>query len=431
MVDYFDIRKKFHEMDQHERLHYLKKITALSKGDIAVIQDPLVAFHFDDANRMIENAIGMLMLPLGIATDFMVNNRDYVIPMATEEPSVIAAASKAAKIAKRSGGFTAEADKSLMLGQVQLISLPISKETAKQIILINKNELLRIANSKSRSIIAKDLEVRELHDKSQNKMGEMLIVELIIDTQNAMGANVINTMCETIAPKVEELTGGRVILRILSNYAIRRLARCKAIFAKNDLGGEHVVEQILYAYAFAYSDTYRAVTHNKGIMNGIDAVALATGQDFRAIEAGAHAYAARDGTYRSLTKWYKTKEGDLAGEIEIPMAVGIVGGVVSVHPISKIALKILAVKTSQELAMVLAATGLAQNLAAIRALASEGIQKGHMKLHARNVAVMAGAKDDLIDIVAKRISDENNVNINRAKDILALLRAKNDKQKLC
>lgn len=418
-------------MDQHERLHYLKKTTALSKRDIAVIQDPLVAFHFDDANRMIENAIGILMLPLGIATDFMVNNRDYVIPMAIEEPSVIAAASKAAKIAKRSGGFTAEADKSLMIGQVQLISLPISKETAKQRILINKNELLQIANSKSRSIIAKDLEVRELHDKSQNKMGEMLIVELIIDTQNAMGANVINTMCETIAPKVEELTGGRVILRILSNYAIRRLARCKAIFAKNELGGEHIVERILYAYAFAYSDTYRAVTHNKGIMNGIDAVALATGQDFRAIEAGAHAYAARDGTYRSLTKWYKTKEGDLAGEIELPMAVGILGGVVSVHPIAKIALKILGVKTSQEFAMVLAATGLAQNLAAIRALASEGIQKGHMKLHARNIAVMAGAKDDLIDIVAKSISDENNVNINRAKDILALLKAKNDKQKLC
>src|SRR5690242_7569383 len=431
MVDYIDIRKKFHEMDQHERLRYLKKITALSKGDIAVIQDPLAAFHFDDANRMIENAIGTLMLPLGIATDFMVNNRDYVIPMATEEPSVIAAASKAAKIAKRSGGFTAEADKSLMLGQVQLISLPISKEAAKQKILINKNELLHIANSKSRYTIAKDLEVRELQDKSQNNMGEMLIVELIIDTQDSMGANVINTMCETIAPKVEELTGGSVILRILSNYATRRLVRCTAIFAKNELGGEHIVERILYAYAFAYSDIHRAVTHNKGIMNGIDAAALATGQDFRAIEAGAHAYAARDGTYRSLTKWYKTKEGDLAGEIELPVAVGIVGGVVSVHPMAKIALKILGVKTSQELAMILAAAGLAQNLAAIRALASEGIQKGHMKLHARNIAVMAGAKGDLIDIVARRISDENNVNINRAKDILALLRTKNDKQKLC
>jgi hydroxymethylglutaryl-CoA reductase len=229
-------------------------------------------------------------------------------------------------------------------------------------------------------------------------------------------------MCETIAPKVEELTGGSVILRILSNYATRRLVRCKAIFAKNELGGEHIVERILYAYAFAYSDIHRAVTHNKGIMNGIDAAALATGQDFRAIEAGAHAYAARDGTYRSLTKWYKTKEGDLAGEIELPVAVGIVGGVVSVHPMAKIALKILGVKTSQELAMILAAAGLAQNLAAIRALASEGIQKGHMKLHARNIAVMAGAKGDLIDSVARRISDENNINIDRAKDILSLLK---------
>jgi hydroxymethylglutaryl-CoA reductase len=415
-------KKKFYEMARHERLHYLKKITALPKRDIAIIQDPLSAFNFDDANRMIENAIGMLMLPLGIATDFMVNSREYLVPMAIEEPSVIAAASKAAKIAKRSGGFTAEADKSLMIGQVQLLPLHTPKEIAKQKILSNKNELLHIANSKSRYTIAKDLEVRELQDKSQNNMGEMLIVELIIDTQDSMGANVINTMCETIAPKVEELTGGSVILRILSNYATRRLVRCKAIFAKNELGGEHIVERILYAYAFAYSDTHRAVTHNKGIMNGIDAAALATGQDFRAIEAGAHAYAARDGTYRSLTKWYKTKEGDLAGEIELPVAVGIVGGVVSVHPMAKIALKILGVKTSQELAMILAAAGLAQNLAAIRALASEGIQKGHMKLHARNIAVMAGAKGDLIDSVARRISDENNINIDRAKDILSLLK---------
>ena len=277
-------------MARHERLHYLKKITALSKRDIAIIQNPLLAFNFDDANRMIENAIGMLMLPLGIATDFMVNSREYLVPMAIEEPSVIAA-SKAAKIAKRSGGFTAEADKSLMIGQVQLLPLHTPKEIAKQKILSNKNELLHIANSKSRYTIAKDLEVRELQDKSQNNMGEMLIVELIIDTQDSMGANVINTMCETIAPKVEELTGGNVILRILSNYATRRLVRCKAIFAKNELGGEHIVERILYAYAFAYSDTHRAVTHNKGIMNGIDAAALATGQDFRAIEAGAHAYA--------------------------------------------------------------------------------------------------------------------------------------------
>jgi hydroxymethylglutaryl-CoA reductase len=425
MVDQINIRKKFHDMNRQERLHYLKKIAALSIQDITVIQDPLSAFDFDNVNRMIENAIGMLMLPLGIATNFLINDKEYVIPMAIEEPSVIAAASKAAKIAKRSGGFTAEAAESLMIGQVQVVSLPISKKAAKKKILINKKKLLRIANSKSRSIMAKDLEVRELQDKSQNSMGEMLLVELIIDTQDAMGANIINTMCETIAPTLEQLTGGIAVLKILSNYATRRLVRCKAVFAKNDLGGEYVVERILYAYAFAYSDIYRAVTHNKGIMNGIDAVALATGQDFRAIEAGAHAYASRDGTYRSLTKWHKTEEGDLAGEIELPMAVGIVGGVVSIHPIAKLTLKILGVKTAKELAMVLAAIGLAQNLAAMRALASEGIQQGHMKLHARNVAVMAGAKGDLIDIIAKRIADENNVNINRAKEIMALLRKTN------
>jgi hydroxymethylglutaryl-CoA reductase len=416
----------------HERLLYLKRTTTLSKRDIAIIQHPLLAFNFDDINRMIENAIGILMIPLGIATDFVINGKEYIIPMAIEEPSVIAAASKAAKIAKRTEGFTAEADKSLMIGQLQLLSLPISKEVAKQKILINKNELLNIANSKSRSIIAKDLEVRELQDKSQNNMGEMLIVELIIDTQDAMGANVINTMCEAIAPKVEELTGGNVNLKIVSNYATRRLVRCKAVFDKNELGGENIVERILYAYAFAYSDTYRAVTHNKGIMNGIDAVALATGQDFRAVEAAAHAYAAREGTYRSLTKWYKTEKGDLAGEIELPMAVGVVGGVASVHPVARVALKILGVKTSQELAMILSAIGLAQNLAAIRALASEGIQKGHMKLHARNVAVMAGAKSDLVDRVAKRITDENNINITRAKEILALLMKTNKtRKKLC
>src|SRR5919198_6261797 len=425
MVDQINIRKKFHDMNRQERLHYLKKIAALSIQDITVIQDPLSAFDFDNVNRMIENAIGMLMLPLGIATNFLINDKEYVIPMAIEEPSVIAAASKAAKIAKRSGGFTAEAAESLMIGQVQVVSLPISKKAAKKKILINKKKLLRIANSKSRSIMAKDLEVRELQDKSQNSMGEMLLVELIIDTQDAMGANIINTMCETIAPTLEQLTGGIAVLKILSNYATRRLVRCKAVFTKNDLGGEYVVERILYAYAFAYSDIYRAVTHNKGIMNGIDAVALATGQDFRAIEAGAHAYASRDGTYRSLTKWHKTEEGDLAGEIELPMAVGTVGGVVSIHPIAKLTLKILGVKTSQELAMVLSAIGLAQNLAAMRALASEGIQQGHMKLHARNVAVMAGAKGDLIDIIAKRIADENNVNINRAKEIMALLRKTN------
>jgi hydroxymethylglutaryl-CoA reductase len=416
--------KRIYEMNQQQRLHYLKKAAALSNRDISIIHDPLSVFNFDDANRMIENAIGMLVLPLGIATNFVINGKEYVLPMAIEEPSVIAASSKAAKIAKIKGGFTAKADRSLMIGQVQLVSLSTSLEAAKENILVNKEDLLHLANSKSKSVIAKDLEVRGIQDKSQNTMGEMLIVELIIDTQDAMGANAINTMCETIAPRTEELTGGKAILKILSNYATRRLVRCKAVFDKSELGGEHIVKRILYAYAFAYSDIYRAVTHNKGIMNGIDAVALATGQDFRAIEAGAHAYAARDGTYRSLTRWYKTKEGDLAGEIELPMSVGTIGGIASVHPIAKVALKILGIKTSQELAMVLSASGLAQNLAAIRALASEGIQRGHMKLHARNIAAMAGAKGDLIDIIANRIAEENSININRAKEILKSLLSK-------
>lgn len=409
-------------MNLNERLYYLKKVASLSKQDLNILQHPSSAFTFNNANRMVENAIGILSLPLGIATNFVINNKEYVIPMAIEEPSVIAAASKAAKIAKNTGGFTAVADESLMIGQVQVVSLPISQNAAKMKIEINKKKLLRIANSKSRSIVAKDLQVRKINDKSQNNLGKMLLVELLVGTKDAMGANTINTMCETIASRVEELTGGNVVLKILSNYATRRLVKCRACFSKNDLGGENVVERILYAYALAYSDVYRAVTHNKGIMNGIDAVALATGQDFRAIEAAAHAYSARDGTYRSMTQWYKTEVGDLAGEIELPIAVGIVGGAASVHPVAKLGLKILGVKTAKELAMILSAVGLAQNLAAIRALASEGIQKGHMRLHARNIAVIAGAKGNQIDFVAKRISDENNINLKRAKEILTLLK---------
>jgi hydroxymethylglutaryl-CoA reductase len=267
-----------------------------------------------------------------------------------------------------------------MMGQVQVVN---AARGAAQKILKNKKQLLAVANAKGRSIAAIDLNVRQLRDKSPNKMGDMLIVELIVDTKDAMGANAINTMCEAIAPQVAEISKGEVVLKILSNYATKRMVKCKAVFDKNELGGSDIVRRILYAYALAHSDVYRAVTHNKGVMNGIDAVALATGQDFRAIEAGAHAYAARDGTYRSLTKWRKTKEGDLAGEIELPLAVGIVGGVVNAHPTAKLALQILGTKSAKELAMAMAAAGLAQNLAAIRALSAEGIQAGHMRLHGR------------------------------------------------
>jgi hydroxymethylglutaryl-CoA reductase len=372
------IEKKIYKMTREERLEYIRKATQIS-GDIEAMLQPL---SFEDSNRMIENAIGIMSIPLGIATNFVINGREYVIPMAIEEPSVIAAVSKAAKIAKVRGGFMVEADDSLMIGQVQVVKLGNVKHATTKI-LRNKSQLLAIANSNSKSVVAIDLRVRLLRDKSPNNMGNMLVVELIIDTKDAMGANVINTMCEAIAPHVAEITGGEVVLKILSNYSTKRLVRCRATFDKDELGGSQIVKRILYAYALAYSDTYRAVTHNKGVMNGIDAVALATGQDFRAIEAGAHAYAARDGTYRSLTTWGRTKEGDLAGAIELPLAVGVVGGVVNAHPTAKFALQILSVKSAKELATVMAAVGLAQNLAAIRALSSEGIQAGHMRLHAR------------------------------------------------
>ena len=372
------IEKKIYKMTREERLEYIRKATQIS-GDIEAMLQPL---SFEDSNKMIENAIGIMSIPLGIATNFVINGREYVIPMAIEEPSVIAAVSKAAKIAKVRGGFMVEADDSLMTGQVQVVKLGNVKHATTKI-LRNKSQLLAIANSNSKSVVAIDLRVRLLRDKSPNNMGNMLVVELVIDTKDAMGANVINTMCEAIAPHVAEITGGEVVLKILSNYSTKRLVRCRATFDKDELGGSQIVKRILYAYALAYSDTYRAVTHNKGVMNGIDAVALATGQDFRAIEAGTHAYAARDGTYRSLTTWGRTKEGDLAGAIELPLAVGVVGGVVNAHPTAKFALQILSVKSAKELATVMAAVGLAQNLAAIRALSSEGIQAGHMRLHAR------------------------------------------------
>src|SRR5918995_3375537 len=287
-----DKEKKLYEMNLDQRLIYLKRETKLSERDIDLLRNPS-SFAFVNANRMVENAIGVLSLPLGIATNFVINDKNYLVPMAIEEPSVIAAASKAAKIAKNSGGFTAKCDESLMIGQVQVVSLPISPASARLRIKTHKEEILRIANSTSRSILAKNLQVRELNDKSQNKMGKMLLIELLIDTKDAMGANAINTMCESVSSRIQELTGGRAILRILSNYATRRMVKCRAIFSRNDIGGKEVVENVLYAYSLAYSDVYRAVTHNKGIMNGIDAVALATGQDFRAIEAAAHAYAAR------------------------------------------------------------------------------------------------------------------------------------------
>lgn len=408
-------------MNQDERLDYLKMKTNLNEKEIDLFRNSAV-FKFDTINGMVENAIGIFPLPIGIATNFVINGKEYLIPMAIEEPSVVAAASNAAKIASRGGGFVAHADDSIMIGQIQLI--PVSKSETDDVIKVlqdNKNKITSLANTKSKFAKCIDIKIKRVEDQSVNKLGRMLIVEILVDTKDAMGANVVNTMCEGIAPEIELLTGGKVILKILSNYATERLVRCKAIFPRDLIGGENILKRILFAYAMAYTDTHRAVTHNKGIMNGIDSVAIASGQDFRAIEAGCHAYACRDGHYRSLTKWYQDSNGDLVGEIEIPMAVGTVGGITNTHPIVKSCLKLLNVSGSKELATIIAASGLAQNFSAIRALSDEGIQKGHMKLHSKNIAIIAGATNGQIELVSKKMIEESNVSVSRAREILESL----------
>ncbi len=409
---------KFYQMSLKQRLQVVKKFAKLTNNDLKVLSSGL---SFDTANNMVENALGIMGLPLGIATNFLINGKDYLLPMAIEEPSVIAAASNAAKVTRLKGGFTASADQSLMIGQVQVVGLQEPIASGNKVLEI-KNKIIEIANGKSKTLAKKGAGTKDVTFRViDTTQGKMLIVELIIDVGDAMGANIINTMCEAVAPHIEDVTGGKVLLKILSNYATKRLARASAVFSKDEIGSE-VVEGILLAHAFASSDQYRCTTHNKGTMNGIIAVGNATGQDSRAIEAGAHSYAARNGRYSPITSWRKDNNGDLVGSIELPMAVGIIGGVVSVHPLAKVCLKILRVKTAQELACIMASAGLAQNFAALRALVSEGIQKGHMGLHARNIAMMAGAEGKLIDIVAKKIADEGKVTTQRAKEILKTLK---------
>lgn len=374
---------KFYEKSKKERIKAIASFCGLSKKDIKVLQNN-GGISFNEADKMVENAIGTVSLPLGIATNFRINKKDYLIPMAIEEPSVIAAASNAAKIARKFGGFVMKADESYSIGQIQVVDVNVKSAISK--ILKSSKEILRLANSKSKTLSKMRKGAKQVSCKViKTSSGKMLIVELLIDVGDAMGANVTNTMCEGVAPLIEKLTGGRVILRILSNYSTKRLVRGTAVFDKNEIGGQKIVDNIILAYQFAANDPYRAVTHNKGVMNGIIAVANATGQDTRAIEAAAHAYAAKSGRYDSLTEWKKDKKGNLIGKIELPMSVGIVGGIVNVHPMIKVCTKIIGVKSAKELACVIAATGLAQNFSAIRALASEGIQKGHMRLHARKM----------------------------------------------
>ena len=373
---------KFFEKTLKERLGLIADFSGLSKDELKIIEDATGGISFDKADGMIENAIGTFSLPLGIATNFQINDKDYLIPMVIEEPSVIAASSKAAKIARVQGGFKAEADESYSIGQIQVVDVDVQSAIPK--VIGATNEILDLANSKSETLPklgkgAKEISCKDLPTSS----GRMLIVELTIDVGDAMGANVTNTMCEAVAPMIEKLTGGKTLLRILSNYSTKRMVSASAVFDKDAVGGEKVVDDIILAFQFAENDPYRAVTHNKGVMNGVIAVANSTGQDSRAIEAAAHAYASAGGTYSSLTKWSKDKNGNLIGNFELPLSVGIVGGVIRHHPIAKICTKILGVSTAQELSCVLAVAGLAQNFAAMRALVTEGIQKGHMKLHAR------------------------------------------------
>ncbi len=420
-------KSKLRDVPVQDRLNLLAQMANLSEADVAALRNGL---SFEQADHMVENVVATYALPLGIVTNLVVNGREVLAPMVIEEPSVVAGCSFAAKLARAGGGFTATADAPIMIGQMQVLDVPDINQ-ARQAIAEATPELiewLNVQNPITRDPYTRTvgIETRSISGMGVGTVIHMLIVHVLYDAGDAMGANMINTVCEALTPRIEALSGGRVNLRILSNLADHRLVRAKCRVLAADLvdekagtSGLPVVNRIVEASLFAEIDPYRATTHNKGIMNGIDAVAIATGNDWRAIEAGAHAYASRTGRYTSLTRWRINDEGDLTGEIEMPLAAGMVGGATRVHPSARAALKIMGVKTGRELAEVMASVGLAQNFAAIRALASEGIQRGHMSLHARQVAMAAGANGDQIERVAKQLVQEGIIRIDRAKEILA------------
>jgi hydroxymethylglutaryl-CoA reductase len=421
----------FYRRSVAERREFVREWAGLSAEEARAYEFP-PGVPAETVDRMVENVIGVMPVPLGVATNFRINDRDYLVPMAIEEPSVVAAASNAAKVARAAGGFTAQSTTPVMIGQIQVLDVP-DPAAARHRILDQKEALLAAANAKDPVLVkfgggAKDLEVRPI----RSSRGPMLIVHLLVDARDAGGMNAVNTMCEALAPEIARLAGGRVVLRIISNLAVHRLARARATFRADLLrtetaSGPEVVEAILDAYAFAAADPFRCATHNKGIMNGISSVVLATGNDFRAIEAGAHSFAAwqaaADGdVLRPLTAYEKDRDGNLVGSIEFPAPVGLIGGATAVHPTAKANVRLLGVKTARELGEVLAAVGLAQNFAALRALATEGIQRGHMELHARNLAASAGARPDEVDRVVARLIAEHQIRFDRAKAVLEELR---------
>jgi len=410
----------FYKLPLEKRREALKEFASLTDEEMEAIANT-GGLPAEVADHMIENVVGGYTYPLGIAMNFRINGKDYLVPFALEEPSVVAAASNAAKMARVKGGFTVTNTGPIMIGQIQVVNVP-KPDTTKAKLLARKSDLLKKANEQDPMLVslgggAKDLIVKKL----STLRGPMVIVELIVNTGDAMGANAVNTMAEALTPMVEEITGGRVLLRIISNLADRRLVKATAVFDKETIGGEDAVDGIVYAYAFADADPYRCATHNKGIMNGVVAVGIACGQDIRALEAGAHSYASRSRHYKPLTTWEKNRDGDLVGTLEMPMAVGLVGGAAKTHPTARANIKILGVKTAIELAEVMGAVGLAQNFAALRALASEGIQRGHMKLHAMNVAISAGASGALVDLIAKKMIEEKKIRFDRAKELVAEL----------
>jgi len=411
----------FYNLSLSERLSLLRD--RLGSEDLAALSGAK-GLAAEGADHMIENVVGVHSLPLGIALNFLVNGREVLVPMAIEEPSVVAGASFMARLARQGGGFSAQSTPPEMIGQMQLLDIP-DLTKASQDLLEQKERLLGEAAEidpvlKSLGGGPRDLEVRLIQE---SPIGPFLVLHLIYDVRDAMGANAVNTACERLAPLVESITGGRVHLRILSNLADRRLTRSRctiplSALAFGEYSGEQVRDGIIAAWAFAAADPYRAATHNKGIMNGVDAVVIATGNDWRAIEAGAHAYAARQGRYTSLSAWESDAQGNLTGYLEMPMAVGIVGGATRVHPTARAALCLMGVDSASQLAEIIVSVGLAQNLAALRALATEGIQRGHMGLHARQVAIAAGAQGEMIERLARQLVAEKTVRIDRAQEIL-------------
>ncbi|MEM0360257.1 MAG: hydroxymethylglutaryl-CoA reductase, degradative [Candidatus Diapherotrites archaeon] len=407
--------EKFYEKPWQERIETIARECALSEEEKKLLES-IPQDKFETLNRMSENVLGEFALPFSIALNFKINGKDFFIPMAIEEASVVAAASKAAKLARKAGGFQANASEQHMIGQIVLTG--IKNKKAVQEIKKNKKQLLEKASSVDSVLKEKGGGAIALETIKQ---GEFLEIRLVVNVLDAMGANAVNTMCEKIAPEIEEITKGKALMRIISNHAVKRIARASAVWKKEDLGKE-TIERIIKAQKFAEKNIFRAVTHNKGIMNGITALAIATGNDFRAIEAGAHAFAAKSGKYKPLTRYWKNKNGDLVGEIELPVQAGIVGGTTKSNPMARLGLKILGAKNAKELCECFAAVGLAQNFAALRAIVSEGIQKGHMKLHAENIAVQAGAQGEEIKTTAEQMIRMGKISEGEARNILKKMR---------